>query len=145
MRCLAPVILLVRFFTTAASSGGVERISDNSSGMRPADTNGFTIGELEAGRCSGGEKLVEGLLNKGGETEAELTPELESVAAGTAVEGVLNNGGDSEAELTPELDIVMGWLARGGGDCCVDRSVALSEFDADEDVDSGMADSDEDC
>ena len=42
---LAPVIRFVRFFATAASSDGAERISAKSGCTNPADARGFTIGE----------------------------------------------------------------------------------------------------
>ena len=45
VRALTPVILLVNFFEIAASSSGAARISERSSGINPAGTNGFTIGE----------------------------------------------------------------------------------------------------
>ena len=49
VRALTPVILLVHFFEIAASSSGAARISERSSGINPAGTNGFTIGEASVG------------------------------------------------------------------------------------------------
>ena len=49
VRALTPVILLVHFFEIAASSSGAVRISERSSGINPAGTNGFTIGEASVG------------------------------------------------------------------------------------------------
>ena len=49
VRALTPVILLVHFFEIAASSSGTARISERSSGINPAGTNGFTIGEASVG------------------------------------------------------------------------------------------------
>ena len=46
---LAPVMRLVRFFETAASSDGVTRMSARSSGTNPAARRGFTIGEKDTG------------------------------------------------------------------------------------------------
>ena len=49
VRALTPVNLLVHFFEIAASSSGAARISERSSGINPAGTNGFTIGEASVG------------------------------------------------------------------------------------------------
>ncbi len=42
VKCRAPTIRFVLFFATAASLKGVTRISDKSSGTRPAETKGLT-------------------------------------------------------------------------------------------------------